>query len=82
MSEPTPRPSVLRSLYNHNPFYAVSAVLMLYAVRAAYGELEIGTINCWIMMGVLAAYTLVLAGIGVLIGARASALITRTSTPP
>jgi hypothetical protein len=54
-------------LYNHNPFYVISAVLMLYAVRSLYGELEIGSINCWIMMGVLAGYTALLAGIGVLI---------------
>lgn len=58
---------LLTLIYNHNPFYAVSAVLMLLAVRNAYGELEIGAINCWLMMGVLAAYTSLLAGIGVLI---------------
>lgn len=58
---------LLTLIYNHNPFYAISAVLMLLAVRNAYGELEIGAINCWLMMGVLAAYTLLLAGIGVLI---------------
>ncbi len=61
------RPPFLRSLYNHNPFYAISTVLMLFAVRNAYGELTIGMINCWIMMGVLAAYTALLALIGVLI---------------
>tara|TARA_R110002111_G_scaffold1157_1_gene8167 strand:+ start:27671 stop:29428 length:1758 start_codon:yes stop_codon:yes gene_type:complete len=58
---------VLSYLYNHNPFYVISAVLMLFAVRSAYGTIEIGSINCWIMMGVLAGYTLLLAGIGVLI---------------
>ncbi len=67
MSAPAVRPSVSRWLYNHNPFYAMSAALMLFAVRTAYGTLQVGTINCWIMMGVLAAYTLVLAIIGVLI---------------
>ena len=55
------RPPFLTSLYNHNPFYAISTVLMLFAVRNAYGELTIGAINCWIMMGVLAAYTALLA---------------------
>jgi hypothetical protein len=58
---------LLTRIYSHNPFYAISAVLMLLAVRNAYGELEIGAINCWLMMGVLAAYTSLLAGIGVLI---------------
>lgn len=67
MSASTLRSPFWKSLYNRNPFYAISAVLMLYAVRAAYGELEIGAINCWMMMGVLAIYTLVLAVIGVLI---------------
>ncbi|MDF1743114.1 MAG: hypothetical protein P1V19_05430 [Gimesia sp.] len=67
MTASTSRRSVLSYLYNHNPFYVISAVLMLFAVRSAYGTIEIGTINCWVMMGVLAGYTLLLAGIGVLI---------------
>ncbi len=67
MTESSPRPLFVRLVYTHNPFYALSAVLMLYAVRASYGELHIGLINCWIMMGVLALYTLVLAGVGVCI---------------
>ena len=67
MTESCPRPSLVRWLYTHNPFYALSAVLMLYAVRASYGELHIGLINCWVMMGVLAGYTLLLAGVGVCI---------------
>ena len=37
------------------------------AVRNGYGEQNIGAINCWMMMGVLAGYTLVLATIGVVI---------------
>ncbi|QDV19114.1 hypothetical protein Pan153_37770 [Gimesia panareensis] len=67
MSASASHRSVLRYIYNHNPFYVISAVLMLFAVRSAYGTIEIGSINCWIMMGVLAGYTLLLAGIGVLI---------------
>ena len=61
------RLSVARWLWNHNPFYFISALLMLTAVRSGYGEQNIGAINCWLMMGVLAGYTLVLAVIGVLI---------------
>ena len=56
-----------RWLWTHNPFYFISALLMLYAVRNGYGEQNIGAINCWMMMGVLAGYTLVLATIGVVI---------------
>lgn len=67
MSAMKVRSPFLTLLYNHNPFYAISTLLMLFAVRNAYGELNIGTINCWIMMGVLAVYTALLAVIGVLI---------------
>lgn len=63
----TSRLSVVRWLWTHNPFYFLSALLMLYAVRSGYGEQNIGEINCWLMMGVLAGYTLVLSVIGVLI---------------
>lgn len=63
----TSRSSIVHWLWTNNPFYFISALLMLYAVRCSYGELEIGAINCWLMMGVLAAYTSVLAGLGVMI---------------
>ena len=66
-SPPAPPRTLGSLLYNHNPFYVISAVLMLYALRSLYGVLEIGSINCWIMMSVLAGYTALLAGIGVLI---------------
>lgn len=61
------RSTFLGLLYTQNPFYAISAVLMLYAVRSAYGTLEIGTINCTLMMGVLGGYTVVLAVLAVLL---------------
>ncbi len=61
------RSSAARWLWNHNPFYVISALLLLYGVRASYGAINIGTINCWLMMGVLGGYTLVLAIIGTLI---------------
>lgn len=61
------RSSVVHWLWTNNPFYFISALLMLYAVRSSYGELQIGAINCWVMMGVLAIYTSVLAAVGVMI---------------
>jgi hypothetical protein len=61
------RSSVVNWLWTNNPFYFISALLMLYAVRSAYGEIEIGAINSWVMMGVLALYTSVLAVLGVMI---------------
>ncbi len=63
----TPATPFWISLYNHNPFYIISTFLMLYSVRLAYGEMDIGQINCWKVMGVLGGYTLVLAGIGIAI---------------
>lgn len=60
-------PPLLTRLYNHNPFYAISAALMLFAVRNAYGRQEIGAINCWVLLGVLGGYTAILGLIGVLI---------------
>jgi hypothetical protein len=61
------RASVASWLWNHNPFYVISALLMLFGVRQSYGGIAIGTIDCWVMMGILAAYTLTLATVGVLI---------------
>lgn len=61
------RSSVARWLWIHNPFYVISSLLMLYGVRSAYANVEIGMINCWMMMGILGAYTLLLASVGVLI---------------
>jgi hypothetical protein len=65
MAAPTVRPAIVKYLYTHNPFYAISAVLMLYAIRAAYEKLGSQASNCWLMTEVLAGYTLVLAAIGV-----------------
>lgn len=61
------RASLARWLWNHNPFYVISALLMLYGVGTAYGEQNIGAIDCWKMTGILGSYTLLLAVIGVLI---------------
>jgi len=65
MTAQAPSFSIRKYLYTHNPFYAISAVLMLYSIRTAYETLGFGTANCWLMTGALAGYTLVLAVIGV-----------------
>jgi hypothetical protein len=62
-----PRTGVWQWLYNHNPFYIISTLLMLYAVRSAYGVMAIGEINSWRLLAVMGGYTAVLATIGVLI---------------
>ena len=61
------RASIAHWLWNHNPFYVISALMMLFGVRQSYGRIEIGTIDCWMMMGILGTYTVVLAAVGVLI---------------
>ncbi|HVJ85082.1 MAG TPA: hypothetical protein VM452_05525 [Caulifigura sp.] len=66
VSGPSVQPLLTR-LYTHNPFYAISAVLMLFAIRNAYGRQEIGSINCWVLLGVLGGYTALMGLIGVLI---------------
>ncbi|HEV3301375.1 MAG TPA: hypothetical protein VG055_17115 [Planctomycetaceae bacterium] len=65
MAAPAERPAIVKYLYTNNPFYAISAVLMLYAIRAAYEKLGSQASNCWLLTGGLAGYTLVLAAIGV-----------------
>jgi hypothetical protein len=65
MAAPAVRPAIVKYLYTNNPFYAISAVLMLYAIRAAYEKLGSQASNCWLLTGGLAGYTLVLAAIGV-----------------
>ncbi len=67
MSAPAARRSVLRWFYTNNPFYAVSTVLLLISIRAAYGKIIIGEINMWLMLAVMAGYTSLLAVIAVAI---------------
>ncbi len=61
-----------RFLYNHNPFYCVSVALVLLAA-AQFGTNQITddpfqlASSSWILLGCLAVYCLILAGIGVAI---------------
>ena len=59
-SSSIPLSSVLKFVYIHNPFYLISACLVLYGLRQAFyadGTLTGG----WLMMGLLCAYTVLLA---------------------
>ncbi len=64
---PPPRPSLvarlLRRVYAANPFYVVSAALVLYAIQLA-GEHERGS---WELLGLLGGYTAATAAAGVLV---------------
>lgn len=65
MAKQIVRPSFLKYVYTHNPFYAISAVLMLYAIWTAYRIRGVDATNCGLMIGALAGYTFMLAVIGV-----------------
>ncbi|MHC5053205.1 MAG: hypothetical protein ACYTKD_00640 [Planctomycetota bacterium] len=58
--------ALARFVYTHNPFYAVSACLVLYGLGAAFRP-ERDTYYGWILLGVLAGYTTLMAAAGVLI---------------
>ena len=64
---PPPHRGLWNLLYTQNPFYLISAALVLYGIRAAYGDVQVGELNCWIMMLVISFYTAVVAATGVLI---------------
>jgi len=58
--------SIARFLYTHNPFYPLSASLVLYGLHAAFGERTpiAGNAvpeNVWLLAGSLCGYTLLLA---------------------
>jgi len=54
-------PEVFRLLYIHNPFYLLSAGLILYAFHIAFRPTEGELINPWALMAALSGYTLLLA---------------------
>ncbi|MBI2478529.1 MAG: hypothetical protein HYV60_07780 [Planctomycetia bacterium] len=50
-----------RFLYNHNPFYLLSASFVLYGLHAAFGERAAIPENVWLLATSLCGYTLLLA---------------------
>jgi hypothetical protein len=52
---------VLRALYTHNPFYLLSACLMLYGLQAVFHPPEGELINPWAMLASLCAYSALVA---------------------
>jgi hypothetical protein len=57
---------VLRALYRNNPFYLVSALLVLFGLKAVFPP-EGSPAYDWALMGLLAAYTSLLAATACLI---------------
>ncbi|MHC4253767.1 MAG: hypothetical protein ACYS9X_32025, partial [Planctomycetota bacterium] len=59
---------VFRALWTHNPFYLVSACLVLYGLSVAFGNLEVDAeVYGWAFLGSLAGYAALLAVTAVLI---------------
>lgn len=52
---------LVRVLYVHNPFYLISAGLMLYGLHVAFRPAAGQLINPWALMAALCGYTLLLA---------------------
>ena len=55
-----------RVLYNHNPFYVVSAALVFWGLRSSF-DTSHGTFNAWPLTLCLGAFTLLLVATAVLI---------------
>lgn len=53
--------SFAKFLYTHNPFYLLSASLVLYGLHAAFGERTAAPENVWLLAATLCGYTLLLA---------------------
>lgn len=51
-----------RFLYNHNPFYLLSACLVLYGLQSAFQDGGALPSNAWLLASTLCGYTLLLAG--------------------
>jgi len=57
---------LFRFLYQHNPFYLISACLILAGLNATFGT-GTDSADAWTLMGVLAGYALLMAGTALLI---------------
>ncbi len=54
-------PWLLKLLYNHNPFYLISAGLSVYGLKMFFKPFEVEYIEPWNLMGALSALTLLMA---------------------
>jgi hypothetical protein len=63
---PSPALSWWQVLYNHNPFYVISALLTLYGLHVSFAD-GLDPTQGWLLMRLLAGYTLLLAAAAILI---------------
>ena len=61
-----PGAGIARFIYNHNPFYPMSAGLMLYGLSSAFAEGD-STSYSWMLFGSMAGYTALLVAAAALI---------------
>jgi hypothetical protein len=66
-SQPLLFQNVLQSLYTHNPFYLLSAGLILYGLHLSFRPEAGQLINPWALMAALCGYTVLLAATAYLI---------------
>ena len=59
--------SLVRFLYNHNPFYVVSALFLLYALKLSFRPGEVDYIDPWALAGSIGGYIVVMSVTGWLV---------------
>lgn len=60
-------PRIVRLLYNHNPFYVISAACIIYTLKLAFRPGEVSYIDPWALMASIGGYTLLMAITGFLV---------------
>ncbi len=60
-------PKIVRLLYNHNPFYVISAACIIYTLKLAFRPGEVAYIDPWALMAAIGGYTLLMAVTGFLV---------------
>lgn len=59
--EPRRNRSLTQVLYNHNPFYLISACCALFAIRRVFQPLQVNYIDPWMLMVAMGGLTIVMA---------------------
>ncbi len=60
-------PKIVRLLYNHNPFYVISAACIIYTLKLAFRPGEVAYIDPWALMASIGGYTVLMAVTGFLV---------------
>lgn len=60
------RNRALRFVATNNPFYLVATCFLLYGLHQSFRS-ELDAANCWVLMGILGAYTVLLTVVSLVI---------------